>query len=407
MRAIRSSMSFGVVFGVAMLSTAVFGVTEVEAAKFPHHAFAWLDDATPSAGYEPPASYAYCRAGNQLCDIRSFKTNPYSGVARPGYYEFEVGVGEFPIWNQIFFATPYNSNAYCTVGSHESQINDRHANCSKRTMLSVRVLGNETEDQDGIDTQWNGVGTGIAAFGYLDGSWNGSINPHSGVSFNSFNSRVITRREGEGIYLVRIPQMGTAEQNDASSDGVAHVQAAAEINHHRQKKVCVIESSKVSTELAGALDIRVRCFGRQERYFDDGFRGSQNLAAMDSPFVFSYEMPGQSLQRSVMTSRLNSRVAYKPSHSSHSNVEVNNELDDQGNHITGKYNVFLPGYTPSGATNVQVTALGTNARYCNVNGWSSFPFNIGTFVSVSCYRLQDNAPVDADSLFSLGLYSAQ
>ena len=408
MNAIKSKWRLSAALSAAVVGSALLSVSaNVEAAKFPHHAFLWLDDSTPgTSGYEPPASYSYCRAGNASCEIEAFKTNPYNERPRLGYYEFEIGVGEFPARNQVVFATPYNSNAYCTVGSHESLIHDRHVNCSKATMLNVRVFGNEPEERDGIDTQWNGVGSGIAAFGYLDDSAHGIINAHSGVSFNSFNSLVVTKREGPGIYLVRIPQMGTAEQNDGNSDGVAHVQAAAELNMHRQKRVCVIDSSNVSTEVAGALDIKVRCFGRQEPKFDEGFRGSQNLTAMDSPFVFSYEMPGQSLQRTVITSRLSTNSAYKPIHS-HGNAEVVNELDEQGKAIAGKYNVFFPGYSPSGATNVQVTALGTDARFCNVTGWSSWPFNIGTFVSVACYRLTGDAPVAVNSKFSLGLYGAQ
>jgi len=402
MRALRLPKHAGIVLGLATVGL-LAGVTPSEtaqAATFPVHAFFRTDNTTlPSSGVgvPPPADWTYCKSPLLNCGFTIKKLTNLGAYVRPGFYR--VTTTGLPA-DSIVFATPYgpsdgSNDAYCTVGGSINASKD--INCSGATRLSVRYIGNNLAlNFSWISTAWNAGGSGDAAYGYVDDFWTPSISTPHGVSFNSSGRRNVVRKTGVGRYTVTIPGMGESER---SANGVAHVQAVTMPgnNAFEQKRICAIEEV-AETILADpdALEVTLRCFGRNENREDIGFGGSAQLVPIDAPFNFLYEMPGGSLLRSVYSDRVVAPTAgYSPSKSSLSSITV------KGTAEAGRYIVNLPNTAATG-TNVQVTARGYGPKFCNVERWRADASGSGTDVYVGCFAMSNaNVPVQTNMQFFL------
>jgi hypothetical protein len=399
MKSIRSSMRVSAVLSITTIGAAAFGVSETaEAAKFPTQAYFWLDNHINPVNFVPWADYSMCKThADHGCTIK-VSENPNGNV---GFYDlYDISVSVPRGWrgfsgDTLIFATAYGETAsprhprYCTSGG--TMLGDSVVNCSAPTNISVRLVGN-----DGVSNRWAVVGSaGNAGFGSYK-----SDNP---ITFNSDgNVNEVTEIRVNGVvqpgrYKVVVP---FDETQSTVSSAIAQVQAIQPLylNSYKQKRICTVHSlTKKSAQNARAAEMEVRCFGFNEEIVNVGMgNGSSAFFPVDTGFNYIYEHQdgfSTGLVRSVWSDRLVNGI-YNPVNSSHSNISVQRIG-------TGRYTVHMPN-TRATKTNVQLTAQGSGARWCNVLNWVSA--GNGTDVKLACFVMTADGAIATDSRFFLGYY---
>jgi uncharacterized protein YjdB len=322
----------------------------------PRIAYAWANDAAPTAPYTPLASWAFNSSGKATTIART----------GTGVYTVTFGGMQTPAGKtETVMVTGYGvGNATCKIGNW---VNTDQSEVVA-TVRCFDVSGAPSDQRFTILLLGNDALPARAAFAWADQqSATAAYTPHASYSYNSSGQLPSISRVQTGTYDVTF----TGNQRQAGNGPETFLVTAYGATAER----CTVESWDFSVPR-----VRVQCTNR-------------NGVATDSRFTILM----------MERSRAGARAAFAWLDSPASPLATPSSLysyNSLGGTIsatrtgTGAYSLTFAGMGKIGAAteSVQVTAYSGTAAYCRVVGWN----NSGTFdltVAVNCFDT-NGTPID-------------